>query len=139
MTTEMTATAQDFGQHLQRILDERGLTQSEFAALVWGRKENQAGHSEAIGRDRISAYVRGASLPGPKYLSMMAKALDMPMEEFAPSLAGAAAGRSKSGWSIASPAGRPDLIHLTVDLLLPAELAPDILSILTKAKGAKVN
>lgn len=139
MTPEMRITAQEFGAHLQRLLDERGLSQSDFAAKVWGRKTNEAGHSEALGRDRISAYVNGRSLPGPKFLAQMARALDMSLEEFAPSIAGAAAHRQKPAWSMHSPPGRPDLIQVTVDMLLPAELASELYAILMKVNAVKVD
>lgn len=135
MTPELTAVAEQFGRRLAHLLTERGMSQSDFAREVWGEVTNKAtGHKSARGRDRISAYVNGRSVPSPKLLAEMAKALGLTPEALAPDIAGAGAPREKPAFTMTVPAGRPDLVHVTVDLLLPAELGPELMAILNRAR-----
>lgn len=135
MTPEMTVAAERFGRRLAALLTERGWSQSDFAREVWGEIENpKTKHKSARGRDRVSAYINGKSLPSPKLLAEMAKALELTPEQLAPDLAGEAAVREKPSITLTVPAGRPDMVHVQVDLLLPAALAPELLTILNRAR-----
>jgi transcriptional regulator with XRE-family HTH domain len=135
MTPQMTATAEAFGRRLAALMADKGWSQSDFAREVWGEIENsKTGHRSARGRDRVSAYVNGKSMPSPKLLAQMAKALDMTPEALAPDLAGAAAPREKPAFTMIVPAGRPDMVHVTVDMLLPTDLAPELMALLNRAR-----
>ena len=63
----------EFGKRLQAKMIEKGWNQSELA-----KKSN-------FGRDNISSYIRGISIPGPLHLSAMARALNCETDELLPS------------------------------------------------------
>jgi transcriptional regulator with XRE-family HTH domain len=136
MTSQMRIDADTFGRRLAALLAERGMNQSDFARQVWGETVDEKGYRTAKGRDRISDYVNGRALPSPKLLKEMADALGMAQEDLAPDLATGAAAREKPAIAMSSPSGRPDLMHVQVDMLIPSELAPDLLTLLNKAKAA---
>lgn len=69
------AVRREFGKRLQGLMIENGWNQSELA--------RRAG----VGRDNISAYIRGISMPGPVMLHKIAEALQMKPEEILPSRA----------------------------------------------------
>jgi transcriptional regulator with XRE-family HTH domain len=127
--------AEAFGRRLASILAERNMTQSDFARQVWGETEDAKGYKTARGRDRISDYVNGRALPSPKLLREMAESLGMSPEQLAPDIAASAAAREKPAILMSIPTGRPDMMHVQVDLLIPSELAPELLTLLNKAKA----
>ncbi|MEP3248081.1 MAG: helix-turn-helix transcriptional regulator [Sneathiella sp.] len=63
----------EFANRLQSAMIDKGWNQSEL-----GRRAN-------LGRDNISAYIRGISIPGPLHLNALAVALDVKTEELLPS------------------------------------------------------
>lgn len=67
------AVRREFGKRLQGLMIDKGWNQSELA--------RRAG----FGRDNISAYIRGISMPGPIHLNAMANALGVKSEEILPS------------------------------------------------------
>jgi len=69
------AVRREFGKRLQGAMIDAGWNQSDLA--------RQAG----FGRDNVSAYIRGISMPGPLHLNAMAKAFGMKVEELLPSKA----------------------------------------------------
>ncbi len=69
------AVRREFGKRLQGAMIDKGWNQSELA--------RRAG----VGRDNISAYIRGISMPGPVMLHKIAEALQMKPEEILPSKA----------------------------------------------------
>jgi transcriptional regulator with XRE-family HTH domain len=65
-------TKQEFGRRLRHLMTQKGWCQSDLA-----RHAN-------IARDSVSTYIRGISLPEPRNLDRLAKALDMPPGELLP-------------------------------------------------------
>lgn len=125
--------AEEFSKRLWTLLAERRLSQSAFARLVWGEKEDpKTGAKTAKGRDRISDYIAGKALPSPAMLSDMAKALNMTPEELAPDIATAAAVRETPEIQVTVAKGRPDLLHVQIDVLLPAELGAELMALLQR-------
>ncbi|MCQ4160834.1 helix-turn-helix transcriptional regulator [Roseomonas sp. GC11] len=81
----------EVGRRIAERLRTKGWNQSDLA--------REAG----IGRDNVSTYVRGKSLPGPKILAAIAKALDCTAEDLAPGIHGATAAGRPGGAALAAP------------------------------------
>jgi transcriptional regulator with XRE-family HTH domain len=77
-------TKEQFGRRLKAILDAKGLTAADVAAMIWGRKPDKRGIPRAVGSDRLSVWINGKSLPDKENLAKLAKALDMPTEKLMP-------------------------------------------------------
>jgi transcriptional regulator with XRE-family HTH domain len=69
----------EFGKRLQRVMMAKGLSQSELARLA----EMHLG--KHFGRDSVSQYIRGETLPNPQRLGALSKALGVEPEELLPS------------------------------------------------------
>lgn len=64
------AIRREFAKRLQAALDDLGWTQSELARAAASHMGNRR-----FGRDNVSNYIRGKSLPGVPHLNALAKAL----------------------------------------------------------------
>ncbi|PHK92954.1 hypothetical protein CR162_21215 [Pseudoroseomonas rhizosphaerae] len=80
----------EVGRRIQQRMQAKGWNQSDLA--------REAG----IGRDNVSTYVRGKSMPGPKILAAIAKALDCTAEDLAPGIHGATAAGRPGGAALAA-------------------------------------
>lgn len=69
----------EFGRRLQRAMMNKGYSQSELARYA----ETHLG--KHFGRDSVSQYIRGETLPNPQRLAALAKALGVDPEELLPS------------------------------------------------------
>lgn len=81
------AVYQEFGRRLQARMIQLGWNQSDLARyasdhLPKTRSGKIQGH--AIGRDRISSYIRGLYLPRPEALVVLARALECLPEDLLP-------------------------------------------------------
>ncbi len=70
----------DFASRLQKMITEKGWNQSELAR----RASDYMVEGGKIGRDNISGYIRGTTLPGPLKLAAIAKALGVQPEDILP-------------------------------------------------------
>lgn len=129
------ARAQSFAAVLGRKLMAKGWSQSDLAREIWGERTDEAtGRKSAAGRYNISNYVKGITLPSPALLKKMADALEMTPEELAPDVAADVAERETPSLLVSQPAGRPDLMLVQMNLLLPTELAVRIMGIVSEAQ-----
>jgi transcriptional regulator with XRE-family HTH domain len=62
-----------FGRMLRKMMEDRGLTGAELARLA----TRQLSGGKVIGRDNISWYLNGRSMPTPVYLNAIAKVLEV--------------------------------------------------------------
>ena len=111
-------TKQEFGRKLHAILLERGWNQSEMA--------RRAG----IGRDAISTYVRGRSLPEPATLKRMAEALGMEPTELLPNAFEAAVDNGLPALEIREAVGHPGKAWIRVNQRVSTQQAIRIMQIL---------
>ena len=81
----------ELGRRIQSRMQAKGWTQSELA------------RQSEMGRDSVSSYVRGRSMPGPLHLSRIAKALDCTTEDLLPGLTAATSARPGSAGDDALP------------------------------------
>lgn len=68
---------QKFRHILRQSMEEKGLSQSDLAAKMWGRYTNTEGKFVAKGRDRISRWLAGKDYPTPKNMALLAQFVDV--------------------------------------------------------------
>lgn len=73
------AVKAEFAKRLQAAMVERGWNQSELA-----RRAALHTVDKKFGRDNVSGYIRGTSLPGPAHLAALGKALKVEPRELVP-------------------------------------------------------
>jgi len=66
-----------FRDIVRQSMREKGLSQSDLAARIWGRHINRAGKNDAIGKDRISRWLAGKDYPSPKNMALLAQFVDV--------------------------------------------------------------
>jgi transcriptional regulator with XRE-family HTH domain len=88
-------------------MTERGLSQSDLAAKIWGRHINSEGKNVARGRDRISVWATGKNVPSAKNLAKLAKALKVKVSDLAPEAAMKAAYSGPVDHVFTKPPGCP--------------------------------
>lgn len=77
--------AQDFPGTLRRLIDAQGLSQSDVARKVWNKtRKTKNGYVLVVGKDRISAWLKGKSLPNRKSQEALAAALGVTVDELFP-------------------------------------------------------
>jgi transcriptional regulator with XRE-family HTH domain len=69
----------EFARRLSQCLAEKGWNQSELA-----RRASEHLSDGKVSRDNVSCYVRAISLPGPKYLGAISKALGVTPSDLIP-------------------------------------------------------
>lgn len=120
----LVTTKQHFGKHLSHVLRSKGLTQSDLAAMMWGRKEDKKrGVIVAINRDLISSYINGRAFPNRETLTLMATKLDMEIADLVPRTVAIAQDAAQSPISIIVPRDRSDVALFEWREELPLEFA----------------
>ena len=127
----------EFGRRLQSELVKRNWSQSELARRISERLPppspgQKQGHD--FGRDRISHYIRGISLPRPEALSLLAQVLDITPDDLLPPGGNPAARR-------VAPLSMQDLgdgrCALNVNQVVSSAVAMKIIRILSEADNGK--
>lgn len=126
-----------FAERLHQLMIEKGLSQSELARAVWGETKDSRGYSVARNRDRISAWLRGETVPEAANLSRLAQALDTPVTELAPDLTISAVERTLPAVAMTMVGGHSDLTLLQVHQLVPLEVAARIITLLSETAKAQ--
>lgn len=116
--TQKVLQKQEFGRRLYSILIERRMNQSDLA------------RASQLGRDSISQYVRGRSVPSPQNLQKLADALNMEPDVLFPNYAAAAALNEEPTLQIKSVDGSADEMWLVINMKVPAEKAIKVMQIL---------
>ena len=125
-----------FAKRLVEFMARRNMSQSDLARAVWGNFVDARGHDTARSRDRISCYVRGLQMPEPKTAKAIADALGVSPVDLIPSLDKPASRGAAPDLAMSVVAGRPDTALLTVNKMIPLELAVKVLAMLAQAEGA---
>lgn len=124
-------------------MKRQGMSASDLARQVWGSTTDKRGYSVARNRDRISHYLAGTSFPEPQNLGAIAKILDVPVEELAAFSTGGGKSTTMAALAeglvgprfprptpntltMATVAGRPGMIRLQVDQVIPWKIAGEI-------------
>jgi transcriptional regulator with XRE-family HTH domain len=120
-----------FGRRLQRLMEDRQLSNSDLAAKMWGRYTNSEGKNVARGRDRISVWVNGHNFPSAENLEKLAKALDVKISELEPEAELKAAYRGAVDYSFTQPTG-DGRVFVQIAQFVSAETAHAIHGVLLK-------
>jgi transcriptional regulator with XRE-family HTH domain len=119
-----------FARKLHQLMIERGMSQSDLARKAFGVKTDARGYDVARKRDRISVYLKGASIPDPVNLQKLAEALGVDISELAPDIQAATIDRENPEVALTAIAGHNDKVHLQVNKLLPMSLAAKIVGMI---------
>ncbi len=123
-----------FAERLQAALIKKGWSQSDLARTIWGEDTDSRGYSVAKGRDRISSYLRGKSVPEPRNLHAIADKLDMDPSELAPDLYRRTANKAGSEAMFDVIAGEPDKAHVRINMIAPLSVAVEMMQLYERAK-----
>ena len=126
-----------FARKLHEAMINKGLSQSDLAAEIWGRTTDARGYDVAKGRDRISVYLQGKSIPDPKNLTKIADVLGMKVEELAPDITASTVEKENPEIAMTAIAGHADKVFLRVNKLVPLEMAARIISMLSEKADKK--
>lgn len=130
--SEFLSVEQDFARRLHHYMTARGWTQSDLARAVWGERTNSRGYREAKGRDRISVFLKGSTLPETTTLTAIAKALDVEPDDLCPEGHKKAMAWEPHSVSLTLAPGHTDKARLVVDRVVPFHVGAEIISILAK-------
>ena len=123
---------QDFARRLHHYMTQRGWTQSDLAREVWGERMNSRGYKEAKGRDRISVFLKGNTMPETTTLEALAKALDVTPEDLCPEQHRKAMAWEPHAISLTVAPGHTNKARLVIDRIVPFAVGAEIIAILAK-------
>ena len=113
-------TKQEFAKRLYETMSTKGWTQSELS-----RASN-------VGRDSISNYIRGISLPNPRNLKKLADGLAVEMAELYPNFSLSAAGMDVPSIQTRALPGDPHFMYLEINCKLPTDVALEVQQLIIK-------
>jgi len=109
---------QEFGRRLYKIMLDKRLNQSDIARL------------SGLGRDSVSQYIRGRSVPTPQNLEKLAEALNLQPNDLFPNYAAQAVISEQPTFQIKSVEHEPESMWLIVNTKVSAVKAVQIMQIL---------
>jgi transcriptional regulator with XRE-family HTH domain len=116
--TPRALTRQEFGRRLFKLLNERGMNQSDLARQA------------DMGRDSISTYVNGHTFPTPKNLRAMAEALGVEPHELLPNEIMSAFDDEHPAIELKQAAGHPGKAWLRVNRMMSFGTAARIVTLI---------
>jgi transcriptional regulator with XRE-family HTH domain len=123
------AAAAEFSRKLQHLMNQREMSQSDLARLMWGQIEQASGYPAAKNRDRISKWLAGKRLPDGRSLEKLCQILECDASALAPSVVTGNAEAQHPELRMTVIAGHRDLVHLTFNTVLPLEAAVQMIAI----------
>jgi transcriptional regulator with XRE-family HTH domain len=120
-----------FKTRLYQLRTAKGLSMSDLARSIWGTFTDARGYEVARNKDRISRWEKGDQTPEPQNLELLAKALDVTIDELAPDLTAKRIDQSDAAISMTMVAGQPDRVHLVVNTLTSLDIASKIIAMLS--------
>lgn len=120
--TQKVLTKHEFGKRLYALMMQQGMNQSDLARAA------------KLGRDSISTYIRGRSVPTPQNLDKLCAALSVAPDELYPNYAANAAAIEESVLQIKQVNDNTDMMWLHINMKVDAATAIEVMQIL-KRKG----
>ena len=109
----------EFGKRLMHLLVQKGMRQAELARKT------------GLGRDSISQYVRGKTVPTPQSLRKMADVLQITPDQLYPNYSlDAAAEEEIAPFEFRGVSGEPDKMFVQISMKMPMEKAMKIMQII---------
>lgn len=118
--SERMLTKQEFGKRLYDLMIKHNMNQSDLA------------RASKLGRDSISTYVRGRSIPTPKNLERIAEALGVKAEKLYPNYAANAVGLDQPKLSVTQVHDESDKMWLKVHMKVNPDIAIKVMQILNE-------
>lgn len=115
-------TKQEFGRRLTALMRERNWNQSDLARAA------------GMGRDAVSTYVRGRSLPEPKSLKKLADAFRLEPQQLLPNAMMEAMDDELPALEIKQAVGHPDKCWLRINQMVSMDKAMRVMQILNDEK-----
>ena len=119
--TPRALSKQEFGRRLHDLMLGKGWNQSDLARAA------------QVGRDSVSKYIRGNSLPNPTALRKLSKALGVADAELLPNSLMQALQGEHPAIELRAAAGHPDQAWLRINRMVPFEVATRILALINEA------
>ena len=127
---------QTFAKRLYHALLERGMTQSDLAKKVWNEyRVDTRGYETVVGKDRVSSWIRGRSMPEPHNLIRIAKALNMTPEDLAPNLTASAIEQEAPEIQITVIHNHPNKVLVKLNKIVPFDIATKIMNLVNEANS----
>jgi transcriptional regulator with XRE-family HTH domain len=140
-SAEVVQIQKDFADNLARLMQAKGMKQSDLAREVWGTAKDKRGYEVARNRDRISAYLAGAGIPETDNLNKIAAALGCTTEDLlllgAEEMAARPLTRTKAHQveiNMASVAGRPGWMQISLNLVWTVADTQEFLALYDKVR-----
>ena len=111
-------TRQEFGKRLRSIIVKKMMSQSDLSRAA------------GIGRDSISQYVRGRSVPSPRFLQKLCDALDMEPDVLFPNYDAQSNAVENPTFEMKSIEADAENFWLRINMKVPAEKALAVFQIL---------
>lgn len=134
-STPVTLTRR-FATNLRLLREAKGLTKSDLARELFGTETTKEGYQVARNRDRIGVWEAEKAVPRSDAIRQIAEYFKVDFADLAPDIAGASASRQPGAVSLRFLEGDPGRAHLHLDLLLPAEVAAQIVQLVSTATFA---
>lgn len=116
--SQKVLTRQEFGRRLYNLMLQKQYSQSDLA------------RASGMGRDSISQYVRGRSVPSPKNLAKLADALDVEVNVLFPNYDAQANAVEQPTFEMKSIESDAEHFWLRINMKVPAEKALAVMQIL---------
>jgi len=116
--SQKVLTRQEFGQRLYSFLMQKKMSQSDLS------------RASGMGRDSISQYVRGRSVPSPKNLQKLCDALDVEPDVLFPNYDAQANAIEQATLEIKSIEADTENFWLRINMKVPAMKALEVMKIL---------
>lgn len=142
-SAEMVKIQKDFADNLARLMQAKGMKQSDLAREVWGTVKDKRGYEVARNRDRISAYLAGAGIPETDNLNKIAAALGCTTEDLlgAEEMAARPLTRTRAHQveiNMVSVFGRPGWMQISLNLVCPLADAQEFLALYEKVRQRQI-
>jgi transcriptional regulator with XRE-family HTH domain len=111
-------TRQEFGKRLYNFMMQKRMSQSDLS------------RASGMGRDSISQYVRGRSVPSPKNLTKLADALDVEIDVLFPNYDAQSNAAEQPTLEVKSIESDAENFWLRVNMKVPASKALEVMKIL---------
>lgn len=113
-------TRQEFGRRLYNFMMRKQMSQSDLS------------RASGMGRDSISQYVRGRSVPSPKNLSKLAAALDVEVDVLFPNYDAQSNAAEEPTFEMKSIEADADNVWLRVNMKVPMTVALEVGALIKK-------
>lgn len=130
---------QEFARRLYELMIAKGWNQSDLARAAFGTRATKDGTMDAKGKDAVSSYITGRSLPTKSSLVALANALGVKPEELLPNTLKAQIANEAAALTIRVAHGHPDKVWIQLSRQVSPPTAARIQMILLEEDGYRLD